>query len=718
MHHLIASAAFVGTLGILAAIFKPHALFMLRWLFIGILGLTLATGPTEPGLLRYLIDGLRSAIAGIIQGQLGIISVKTFGAKGDNSTDDSGAFQKGVNFCAGTGIILWAPAATYVIGSPVTIPNGRALILRGYGATLRATMIGTGPDGFTNCIFLGEILPSAASTTLSMNATKGTRVLNVVSTTTLAIGQTILVEHTGGASNLGQQFTILGLPGGGVVNVDDPIEWSWLTSDIVTPSTCPQRVFIEGFTFTGTGDRAVELSGASQCVIQDCVISRSGGSFTSITMSFDVGGRDNLHRNNEVDGGGSSAGGLGLESQVRSGAVYCRTHDMLTTTNGAGIFIPSAARVWVAECEAWACGFGLILSDSGASDTDGPMRCSVVGGSFYSNVQGGMYLQSCKDTQIEGVSGDFNMGIYGGMLLSSGLSAGPCINLHLNDVSLNDNTVNGILWQTSGHRVTAANLSIDRSGGDAVYFNGTGTFIVTGFTSEDANIAGAGLGVFTFNAAADLTVVGGRARKLNSTATWTNFTTVAGAATLMVDDYVAELAGGGGVSAVLVVQTVCNVRLGRVRTVGALGFGLISLDGAAATLRILPGSNFQSCGSPTAFDGSIQVNRGTVTANGTTAVPIAFADIGAEGLETVKLTCRGATPLAYLFSQTPGTGFSIKSSGGHERIRLRDQLAVTLRLKASPVCVVPVPGCCWPAFCPEVDVASMSTVPAATAVNG
>ena len=108
------------------------------------------------------------------------------------------------------------------------------------------------------------------------------------------------------------------------------------------------------------------------------------------------------------------------------------------------------------------------------------------------------------------------------------------------------------------------------------------------------------------------------------------------------------------------------MRLRNVRTVGAMGRGFYGANGVNATIRIEDGVNMQSASTPYNFDSSCNVNRGTVTANGTSAVPVAFRDMTAE--ETVTLTSTGATPTAYVYSQTAGTGFSIKATAGDTNV--------------------------------------------------
>src|SRR5262249_34343472 len=59
------------------------------------------------------------------------ISVKDFGAKGDNAADDTAAIQKAINSVSATGGgTIFFPAGTYLIASPGTGPHGNIINLR------------------------------------------------------------------------------------------------------------------------------------------------------------------------------------------------------------------------------------------------------------------------------------------------------------------------------------------------------------------------------------------------------------------------------------------------------------------------------------------------------------------------------------------------------------------------------------------------------------
>ena len=69
-------------------------------------------------------------------------NVKDYGAKGDNSTDDSAAIQAAVNAICGTDGILYFPPGTYLLKTAITFPN-KSFSIFGSGPT--ATVLAADP---------------------------------------------------------------------------------------------------------------------------------------------------------------------------------------------------------------------------------------------------------------------------------------------------------------------------------------------------------------------------------------------------------------------------------------------------------------------------------------------------------------------------------------------------------------------------------------------
>lgn len=68
-----------------------------------------------------------TAVATTVQAKLREwVSVKDFGAMGDGTTDDSVAIQYAVTECEGT--TLYFPSGTYIVGTPITVPNNITMV--------------------------------------------------------------------------------------------------------------------------------------------------------------------------------------------------------------------------------------------------------------------------------------------------------------------------------------------------------------------------------------------------------------------------------------------------------------------------------------------------------------------------------------------------------------------------------------------------------------
>ena len=90
------------------------------------------------------------------------INVRWFGAKGDNSTDDSLIFQDVVTYCVTNGLAVYVPAGEFVMGplSPnitATLGNGQSLVMYGDGpdvSIIRESANKGGDTGATACKML------------------------------------------------------------------------------------------------------------------------------------------------------------------------------------------------------------------------------------------------------------------------------------------------------------------------------------------------------------------------------------------------------------------------------------------------------------------------------------------------------------------------------------------------------------------------------------
>lgn len=102
---------------------------------------------TVQGFIDYTISSVGSSTIGFIQASIGAvkrtvqdklretISVKDFGAKGDDATDDVAAFQAAASYIASStkGVNLYVPAGTYRLSNTVTFPNSKSFTIHGDG---------------------------------------------------------------------------------------------------------------------------------------------------------------------------------------------------------------------------------------------------------------------------------------------------------------------------------------------------------------------------------------------------------------------------------------------------------------------------------------------------------------------------------------------------------------------------------------------------------
>lgn len=68
-------------------------------------------------LVQYKISGVASAVSRTVEAKLReTVSVRDFGAKGDNTTDDTAAVQACLTYCQGSGAVMFVPSGQYKVG--------------------------------------------------------------------------------------------------------------------------------------------------------------------------------------------------------------------------------------------------------------------------------------------------------------------------------------------------------------------------------------------------------------------------------------------------------------------------------------------------------------------------------------------------------------------------------------------------------------------------
>ncbi len=372
---------------------------------------------------------------------------------------------------------------------------------------------------------------------------------------------------------------------------------------------------------------------------------------------------------------------------------------------------------------------GLAFTSDGSA-TYGCLNCWAEGGDYNSNTATDIVVSGPNDgTRLENLSASYCTAAGGaGVALSNTVNGDPT-NTSLLGVRANNNTNDGLIVGAGVYGTVAANLETSNNGvqgvtsaGDLTFANWTAqgnlsrggaainvstvaetitnvtnanpaviTVVAHGYVTGDyVKIAGTGtsldgltrvitvtgVNTFTFPAASGATSTTGTSTRAthvyvdgfivtDSVASGNPLAVAAGCTLEMANGRVTENGASGNVF--LVTGKLAASYL-RVDGVGGSVTGVYVNNGA--TFRQGHGVDLSSLGSNGVYLNSATAywNRGTVTANGTTGVNVAFPDIQGAGYDNVVLTSTGATPTAYVFSQTAGTGFTIKATTGDANV--------------------------------------------------
>ncbi len=269
--------------------------------------------------------------------------VEAYGVDNTGNNDIGGSGPSSVNAALaslGTGQTAYLPAGTYKAATPIPMPNSSFAIKGAPGAVIKGAMTTAG-DSFSHSCFISTPV-TAVLTTLSANAVMGATTISVAAS--IPVGTRIFLQ----GSNIGQQFLTTAVSGAGpyTVPLDVPVAWPyWLSGATVYSLTTIHDVVIDGLTFTGTGDRAIEVSAGDNVLVRNCKVTTSGGSFLGgYAMSFDIGSRFCRYENLDVDSGGVALGPA-FESNYGSSFGRVSSRNSVQSGNGAGLFILGSAHV-------------------------------------------------------------------------------------------------------------------------------------------------------------------------------------------------------------------------------------------------------------------------------------------------------------------------------------------------------------------------------------
>ena len=578
-----------------------------------------------------MLRGLEQAVAELYArtsrsegpAQSGTVSVKAYGATGNGVTDDAAAIQRAVNAVAGTGITLWFPAATYKVGSPVVLPNGQSLSITGYGATLHSTMAPIGSQ--TACIFRAKPTDVVNPGTLQTAPTLGLPTIVTNQTVAPTVGHWIEPGSPGSGQISGQLFKILAVTGGSepfTVTLDRAVTMpfsSGASSTVQEYSAIPQHIEIYGLTFTGTGDRWIEILGGLNCALVDCHGVPDLGVVVDAGFSFDVGSRGCQMIRCDINllGAAGPVYGLLNESNESSNMIACRTKNC---AGGSGFLVDGIGNALYTCEEEGGSAAGILFGQGGGL---GAIACNAYGCSAVS----GFVASLATDVRFDDCQ---SVGAAVGLLVQATASGTRCMNFRY--VGNSTATVNAIQ--------AVSDLSID--GLDV-----SGTTVPVNLI----NLTGAGVDVAIYRATIASVAT---SNIINAESTFTG--------RLTLDDVSITLAAGTngvivqGAGAVLVAS---NLRM------HGGGSGSVGVDvlGANSTFRQGFGCDLSAAATPVAITGFtnrfVQVLAGAAT----TVVP--WPDLKSTDKVQLQVQSKNAGTLEgpYGITPTPGTGFTITPQG-------------------------------------------------------
>lgn len=571
-----------------------------------------------------------------------------------------GAQDDGPQISAAMAVYGWiesVPSALYTINSPIALPNNRTSRKIGFnGSMLKSTLVPTGgPGGYLRSVFLGLLQALGTATTVAVQPTKNTRLLQVTNGAVISANSRISVGDP--TNNVAQQYFVLAVVGN-VLQLDQPILYDWQVGEPVQMILVPQNIEIEDAFISGTGDRAVEIGSALNCTLRNIRCTRDFGGFSSIVMSFDVGSQNSRMLQTSVDGAGTAAACYGLES-----AVGCYITDYQAswaqTGVGVGVYMPDCRDSEAQEGRIFECLRGAYITE---------------GGSIAQNGSSGVWIRSTsvEQTTNEGIliTGYFDAGGlddvkvanagYRGISIGSGASGSP-VDVQLSNVTISQCVDSGLA--VVGGKVSFTNLTTD---GNCT--GGAGAGIILG----PASIMGANWRVQVAQAtnAPALQVDNGgglavapqvkiRGLDINQSNGGTAFVVAqagTGLAYFNLHDGLVRLAVGVGAWV--------DWQSG----VGALREGdLVVQDGAngvymghavSCTLIEEPGMEFLGTTTPYTIDATARCNRGTCTANGAGLATYSWPNL--QTLQAAQITQIVGVATPYVVTYTPGVGLTIQ----------------------------------------------------------
>lgn len=533
-------------------------------------------------------------------------------------------------------------SGTAVLSTPLDFSGlSNSLLVCHPNTVLQSTMVnGTGQ---TNSPLLSTNT-FGALVAVSVNTTLGSTRIDVANTATFPVGTIISV----GSGNRWAYYTVKArsvASGAGYLTTERPLLWQFLSaSDSVCPVTSSTRglhIYGNGATISGTGDRAIELSGVQDGVCEDFRIDATAG-FGGIVVSADIGSLRFRFKDIHIVGGYGAQAGHALEStescSITGGSV-------IKAAVGAGqpgysLLDNMAARVTGVAASLNTVGLEF---NYGSGVGVGTQRSVVSDSVFTSNTSHGVaVLNGSKEVQIESTQCRWNGG--NGVYLTNNATG-----VQLVAVNASDNTGNGV-QVVAGSSCSVVNGVMKNNGQCGV--DTGGDFIALGCDVAN-NLVSVG---FQITGTANAQILGCKIAA-RSDATYSDCIMMSSTGTLIADGNTFDLSGGG--TKVAIEHNASGVVIeDNNRIVGA---GLHGYYTVTATAKLRRGQNSDFSAATTPYTTQV-ANFGSATLVGGT---VTVANTLVKTTSRIKLTKRaagGTEGHVRISAITADTSFVITSS--------------------------------------------------------
>lgn len=246
-------------------------------------------------------------------------SIADYGAVGDGTTDNYGAFTNAIAHCTNGGAVR-VPAGTYAIAKSVTIAYPKSIVIRGDNRETSIIKATSASDSSGHMIFAHDF---SRNTYVITSATAGQSNIVLTSVAGISVGQYALIRQSNdtavvfghlssGATNSsswwqGQMFQITNISGT-TLTVDRPIypvtyssTWNYKL-DVFT--ACVAYSGLEDLTVwvtDATTDRAaVFFGGAANCWLKNCILTNSQNSEVDTWWAYALEIRECRIENHQV----------------------------------------------------------------------------------------------------------------------------------------------------------------------------------------------------------------------------------------------------------------------------------------------------------------------------------------------------------------------------------------------------------------------------------